>query len=338
MTAHTPARVATSMRQERIPILDGWRAVSILAVLGAHLLPIGPKWMRLNEEAGAFGMALFFTLSGFLIISFLDAGMPVKTFLLKRCARVVPLSWAAMLFLVLIAPYGPITILRNFLFDSNLPPVDLLHGGEHLWSLCLEMQFYLTAAMIYLVYRPLGKWLIPLLCVSVTAARIITGTPISVITWFRADEILAGGIIALAYRGRFGSSARNVLAGLQTLPLLFAYLIVAHPSAGPLQYLRPYIAALLVGSSLSNAPRWLERVLVTRAMAYIAEVSYALYIVHGVLSHTWLGSGEKLEKYLKRPLLFGATFALAHLSTRYFEQPIIRAVRPRAPRGDLVTH
>ena len=40
-----------------------------------------------EREAGAFGMALFFTLSGFLIISFLDAGMPVKTFLLKRCAQ-----------------------------------------------------------------------------------------------------------------------------------------------------------------------------------------------------------------------------------------------------------
>src|SRR5579864_2417844 len=98
MTVQSPSPGLTRIRHERIPILDGWRAVSILAVLGAHLLPIGPKWLHLNDEAGAFGMALFFTLSGFLIVSFLDAGMPVKTFLLKRCARVVPLSWAAMIF------------------------------------------------------------------------------------------------------------------------------------------------------------------------------------------------------------------------------------------------
>ena len=338
MTAQTPSPGLTRIRHERIPILDGWRAVSILAVLGAHLLPIGPKWLHLNDEAGAFGMALFFTLSGFLIISFLDAGMPVKTFLLKRCARVVPLSWAAMIFLILMEKYGPVTIGRNFLFNANLPPVDLLHGGEHLWSLCLEMQFYLTAASIFLISKSLGKWLIPLLCVSVTIARIVTSTPISIITWFRADEILAGGIIALTYRGRFGLTLKTALAKLPTWPMLIIYLVVSHPDAGPLQYLRPYAASLLVGSSLTNAPRWLERILVRPMMTYIAEISYALYIIHGVLSHTWLGSGDKLEKYLKRPLLFGATFALAHFSTRYFEQPITRSVRLRAPGSAMITH
>ena len=79
--------------------------------------------------------------------------------------------------------------------------------------------------------------------------------------------------------------------------------------------------------SLSNCPATLQRVLVSRPMAYVAEVSYALYVIHGVLSETWLGSGDKAIKYLKRPLLFGATFLLAHISTRYYEQPITRGVR-----------
>jgi len=82
-----------------------------------------------------------------------------------------------------------------------------------------------------------------------------------------------------------------------------------------------------VGASLTGAPAFLNRILVSKPMAYVAEVSYALYVIHGVLSATWLGSGERLEKYLKRPLLFGATFALAHLSTFYFEQPITRRDR-----------
>jgi peptidoglycan/LPS O-acetylase OafA/YrhL len=338
MTAHRPSPGLARIRHERIPILDGWRAVSILAVLGAHLLPIGPKWLQLNEEAGAFGMALFFTLSGFLIVGFLDAGMPVKTFLLKRCARVVPLSWLAMIFLISIERYDFATIGRNLLFTSNLPPVVLLHGGEHLWSLCLEMQFYVAVAVIFLISRQLGKWLIPLLCFSVTIARVLSETPISIITWFRADEILAGGIVALAYRGRFGLRAKTALSRLPTSPMLIAYLVISHPEAGLLQYLRPYAASFLVGSTLAGAPRWLERVLVNRVMTYIAEISYALYIIHGVLSHTWLGGGDKLEKYLKRPLLFGATFVLAHISTRYFEQPITRSVRQRSPGSAMVTH
>lgn len=42
---------------------------------------------------------------------------------------------------------------------------------------------------------------------------------------------------------------------------------------------------------------------------------------------TWPGSGGTLEKYLKRPLLFLATFALAHLSMRYFERPFVQLAR-----------
>ena len=34
---------------------------------------------------------------------------------------------------------------------------------------------------------------------------------------------------------------------------------------------------------------------------------------------TWLGSGDRLVKYAKRPLLFALTFALAHVSTFHYE-------------------
>jgi peptidoglycan/LPS O-acetylase OafA/YrhL len=62
-------------------------------------------------------------------------------------------------------------------------------------------------------------------------------------------------------------------------------------------------------------------------MAYIADISYALYVIHGVLIETWLGAGSLVVKYMKRPLLIAATVVLAHFSTRYFERPINRAVR-----------
>lgn len=311
----------------RIPILDGWRATSILLVLGAHLLPLGPKVLALNELSGAMGMALFFTLSGFLIVQFLAAGAPLGIFVMKRLARIVPLSWAAMLFLILWHHYDPVTIGRNLLFIANLPPASLLVGGEHLWSLCVEMQFYLTVATICLIFGRRGLYLVPVLAVAVTAARVVAGEHISIVTWHRVDEILAGGTIALIYAGWFGEAASGLLRRLPVWPFAIALVACSHPDAGSLQYFRPYAAATLVGASLTGAPAFLERLLVSRPMAYVAEVSYALYVIHGVLSHTWLGSGERLEKYLKRPLLFGLTFALAHVSTRYFEQPITRKVR-----------
>ena len=311
----------------RIPILDGWRATSILLVLGAHLVPLGPHWLALNDTAGAMGMALFFTLSGFLITQFLAGGMPVGDFLARRLARIIPLCWAAVTALVLWHRYDMTTVLRNYLFVANLPPVALLEGGEHLWSLGVEMQFYVTIALICLILGRRGLYLVPVLALGVTAARIVAGERISIVTYHRIDEILAGGIIALIYAGWFGARAAEAMKKLPVWLLAVLLVACSHPRLGPMMYFRPYAAAFLVGATLTHAPVHLKRLLVSRPMAYVAEVSYALYVIHGVLSATWLGTGEKTVKYLKRPLLFGATFLLAHISTRYYEQPITRAVR-----------
>ncbi len=69
---------------DRLYVLDGWRGVSILLVLAAHLLPLGPKSLHLNEVAGAMGMSLFFTLSGFLIARLLLKDEGIVGFLIKR--------------------------------------------------------------------------------------------------------------------------------------------------------------------------------------------------------------------------------------------------------------
>src|SRR3954451_4257199 len=114
-----PAVSAAGRAAARIPVLDGWRATSILLVLGAHLMPLGPHWMLLNDTAGAMGMALFFTLSGFLITQFLAGGMPVGDFLARRLARIIPLCWAAVTALVLWHSYDLTTIVRNYLFVAN---------------------------------------------------------------------------------------------------------------------------------------------------------------------------------------------------------------------------
>ena len=57
-----------------------------------------------------------------------------------------------------------------------------------------------------------------------------------------------------------------------------------------------------------------------RLPAYLAAISYSLYVIHPVLAASWLGSGDVIEKYAKRPLLFAALVVLAHLSTRYYER------------------
>lgn len=320
----TAAHPVPSAGADRFAMLDGWRAASILLVMAGHLLPLGPGRFQLNAAAAATGMALFFTLSGFLIVRFLSERADLRVFLIRRFFRIVPLAWVAMLLLLLWNRAPAEAWVANLLFYANLPPQHLVEGGGHLWSLCVEMQFYVAAGVFAALAggRALA-WAVPLAALAVTANRVWAGAGTNIVTWYRVDEILAGGTLALAYAGRYGEAPQRLVARAHPyllLPLLF---LSAHPAAGPLAYARPYLAALGVGATLYAAPEALRRLFENRVAAYIATVSYALYVIHGALGDTWLGSGATVEKYLKRPLLLAATFGLAHLSTFRFEQPMI---------------
>ena len=311
------------MPHDRIQILDGWRALSILLVLAGHLLPVGPSAWALNGAVASTGMAIFFTLSGFLITSFLLRKPEAGPFLSRRLFRIVPLAWAAIAVLAIATRADATTIAANLFFVANLPPQALLVGGDHLWSLCLEAQFYVAVAALVAVAGRRALYALPILCVAVTGWRIFVGEPLSIVTWERVDEILAGATLALIYVEPRFKPVLDRIPRLATLLFLGLLVASAHGASGPLNYLRPYIAAAAVGTSLYAAPALMRALFTSRPAAYVAEVSYALYVVHGMLMATWLGSGETLEKYLKRPLFLLATFLIAHLSTFHFERPMI---------------
>lgn len=317
---------------QRISILDGWRALSILLVLAGHLLPLGPGSWRLNGASAAAGMAIFFTLSGFLITQFLLERPDVRSFLLRRLFRILPLAWSAMIVLALVDRAGAWEIAANLLFFANLPPTQLMPGGEHLWSLCVEVQFYAGVALLVAVGGRRALWLLPLLCLAVTAIRIGQGATLSIYTWQRVDEILAGATLALIHERH--SAAPRGLPAIMPLLLLPLLLASAHEDVGALAYLRPYIAAATVGTSLYAAPAWFRALMGSSPARYVADISYALYVFHAMFAATWLGSGETIVKYAKRPLLFAATFAAAHASTRWFERPMIRLGKRIEKRGD----
>ena len=308
-----------SEAKHRLAVLDGWRGISILLVLGAHLLPLSPKSWRFNEMAGPMGMALFFTLSGFLITRFLLSHDSILDFLIRRFFRIVPLAWLTLLVALPLAGAPGSTYLPNFLFYANLPPYHLAEVADHFWSLCVEVQFYATVALIVALLGRRGLYLLIALCIGVTLHRAASGAEIAIVTWQRVDEILAGAILALVYMARLGAASQTVVARGNVWVLAVLFAVSCHPASGFANYLRPYLAALLVGTTLYRPPERVGAVLRSRSLRYIAEISFALYVFHGLLVHTWLGEGDKVAKYLKRPLLIAATFALAHVSTFQFE-------------------
>jgi peptidoglycan/LPS O-acetylase OafA/YrhL len=308
-----------SESRDRLGVLDGWRGISILLVLGAHLLPLSPKSWRFNDMAGPMGMALFFTLSGFLITRFLLQHDSIVDFLIRRFFRIVPLAWLSLIVALPLWGAPASAYLPNFLFFANLPPYHLVDVADHFWSLCVEAQFYVTVALLVALLGKRGLYLLVALCLAVTAHRISTGAEIAIVTWSRVDEILAGAILALVYAGRLGRWMPAFVARGNVYLLLVLFAVSSHPGTGFANYLRPYLAALLVGTTLYRAPERVAAILTSRPLRYIAEISFALYVIHGLLVHTWLGDGDKLAKYMKRPLLFAVTFALAHVSTYQYE-------------------
>jgi peptidoglycan/LPS O-acetylase OafA/YrhL len=316
-----------SMAGPQMPVLNGWRGLSILLVLAAHLLPLGPKAWQLNYSAGILGMAVFFTLSGFLITSALLREPRVRPFLIRRFARVVPLAWLYFVVALAASNASVQEWLAHFLFYGNLPPRQLVPLTLHVWSLCLEVQFYVAAALIVAVLRQRGLWLLPVLCLLFTGLRVWAGIYASDISYYRVDEILAGCTLALVVQTSSGATLRAWLARVPQWPLLVLLVLSCMPLGAWLNFARPYLAAMLVGATLMAPNTGLVRSLDQRFLLYLAVISYALYVIHPLLAATWLGDGDVIEKYAKRPLLFAAVFALAHLSTHYFERWFIERGR-----------
>ncbi len=317
---------------QHIGILDGWRALSILCVLAGHLLPLGPSRWGLNGAVAATGMVVFFNLSGFLIARMLLRDPYVPSFVIRRLFRIVPLAWVSMAVLAVWSGASTMTVLANFGFVANLPPTWLIHGGEHLWSLCIEVQFYAGVALLVAVAGRRGLYLLPVFGLAITVLRVMQDAPISIFTWQRLDEILAGSTVAILHqRGLLHRWIPRRLA-LWAVPLLPLIVLSAHPAGGALNFLRPWLSASVIAMSLVAVPELVDRLFRARAVAYIANISYALYVVHGMLMATWLFTGDTVVRYLKRPVLIALAFAVAHVSTFMFEARMITVGRRLADR------
>ncbi|MGB1428024.1 MAG: acyltransferase family protein [Cycloclasticus sp.] len=234
--------------------------------------------------------------------------------------RIVPLAW---LYLAIAPPILNVNIddyFSHFAFYVNSPPMSFVAGTSHFWSLCVEMQFYVGVTLLFFMLKERSFYVLIALCVLVALYRIDSGVHIAINTYYRIDEILVGVIVAMAYNNKLGKWLPGLFKWVNPYYVMALLLVSCHPDSGFVNYFRPYFAAILIASTLYSPPVKLANFLNMKILVYLAGISYALYVIHPLLAHTWLGSGELLEKYSKRPLLFATLFALAHFSTFYDEK------------------
>lgn len=306
--------------------LDGIRGLSIAAVLLCHLVPLGPKnWIDLNIAAGHFGMSLFFSLSGFLIAHKLHTETHIQQFAINRFLRIFPLLW-----LVLLVDFAwrwpditATAAAAHALVWVNNARMHYFPETRHLWSVCVEVHFYLLVGLLYYLLRRKGIALAIAIGVLLCAHRYMQSAIFNTTTLLRLDELLIPMFAGLVWHSqtrhaeRFKAICRKMNPAF---PLAILAVCCIAPPIPFLSMLRPFVATWLLLSLLYNPTNFTGHVFASAKWEWLSRHAYALYLIHPFLLITWLGSGDKLEEYAKRPLLFAVLAILAYLSTRYYER------------------
>ena len=164
------------------PVIDGVRAIAVLWVVALHvfffhlwIFPMQAGFMFVNPVTGwlvngAFGVDLFFVISGFLIGSILfgelkqSGGIVFSRFYVRRFLRLIPVYTVVMvlgLYFLHELPGFPRwanaeNAWANILYVNNFLSIAKQYLGW-CWSLAIEEQFYLLLPAFILLFMGLGK-------------------------------------------------------------------------------------------------------------------------------------------------------------------------------------
>ena len=252
--------------------LQQLRAVAALGVVLFHASELG----GMPFLPGAFGVDLFFVLSGFLMVAITGDAVRPGAFLIARVRRIVPLYWLATLVVAagLFVAGRPLDLQRlasalAFLPQGNAGPtamgLPLLAPG---WSLNYEMGFYaLFAAALWLPVR----WRTPLLSALLLALAAWGAVLRGAWTDPILCEFAAGLWLGEVWRGR--ASPRTVALGgaAALLGMLLLY-------PGLLDRIRLFAGVLAVGTLAWTLSR--EPVRSRPRLESLGDASYAIYLAH----------------------------------------------------------
>lgn len=363
--ATTPPATVTRPARSRFVFLDVLRAVAVCLVVYSHVVGI---WLHqhpvhsvvgsalegflahplnLTLNVGNFGVVLFFLVSGFVVTHTGFTERP-RQYTVKRLLRIYPMlvvtvALAAVLLTVGLRPLAtggaaatvtPFTLLTNATLANYLltPAVVLLDVG---WTLVIEVLFYsmllvalpllrravwpvvvgelgLVAAVLATAH--LGGTSYFLLAVSVAYLPALLLGQICWAVWSRRLPLWAGALLGVV------AGAEFVWAGLPGMGRQTTVYLYNINLAGGLVV---FVACLLA------EPR-LRRVGV---IGYLADRSYSLYLLHGLLAFV-------VMNLLYRPIGYPAALVAGLVATllgveagyRWVERPGMRLARRLAQR------
>jgi peptidoglycan/LPS O-acetylase OafA/YrhL len=329
-----------------IPTLDGWRALSIAAVLGCHdrLHDFGWFSTRLIYEHGHLGVDVFFAISGLLICSRLldeEAGgsISIKNFYIRRAFRILPPAISYLLVLAALAlliglPVGWPEILssaffvRNYSFTyQHFQSIYPAYTG-HFWSLAVEEHFYLLLPAL-LVFAP-RKWRLPALfglAMAVGIHRYLLGPHASIMhTDTRLDALLVPAAFAILIRKeRFRERLIPWLRWWPLLAVTLLYIVIKNriPLMQPL--LLAWGMPLIVLGTMLRPGDIFSRFLELPPMRYFGRLSYSIYLWHVLFFVGHFNVPYPPIRLLQQwPLCMVLTIVVSMLSYYLLERPTVR--------------
>lgn len=330
------------------PNIQALRGLSILFVLISHFFG-GPA------QIGAFGVGIFFCISGYLITGILiteyrdTKRISISNFYKRRARRLLPLAFlviALTLVVVGLASLFPSELsqiarangfgdlrhyslsalfcffyLGNFLGFAHLGYTDLAPALAHFWTLAVEEQFYFVWPVLLWVILNKYYRLLSVICIAG-----ILATPVIHLIFSMSHKIswtLPTSYLDLFFFGALFTIHKNLIRqfGYSKLLILTGFLVASlivlagihledFSSQG---YLVFTLAEILLFLGFLNWKPFGE----IRMLRKLGDLSYSLYCIHWPI--IILFNNIDINSILKKFITILLSFALAALSTKYFE-------------------
>ncbi len=379
---------SSSLPATRIEGVDGLRAFAVVLVVIYHLAIPGVF------EAGFLGVDIFFVISGFVITKGLlesihrHGAIDLFGFYHRRIQRLLPATLALIVVAVRVtwaidpeagwrtladapAAFAYVSnwwqiLSKQSYFDTfGMPPV-----LRHLWTLAVEMQFYLLWPLLVVLALKLGRMgsgAIAILAMVIALGSSLWMTQFAdqgIAAMNRAylgtDTHAAGLLVGCALAAlldRWGrdpmpSASRGIRVSVQLVGIGSAVglgLLAWHwNEASPTLYLGGFILVALLSAALIAASldekSWLARSLRLAPLQWLGLRSYSIYLWHWpILMWVRLAPGDHYEGMPLTLIKLVATGVVAEVSWRLFEpgpqgrrSRVATALGPAAASGFLV--
>lgn len=315
-------------------------------------------------DVGYFGVDVFFVLSGFVVTRVLlldrDRGVPLRSFYLRRALRILPIYYLVLAVVALVDPFAELWWCALHVANYRQIAGGNLQYLGHLWSLSVEEHFYLVWPFALLLA---GRGRAPLAALAMFAVcaasvwyyfahgheRLVIGMTEATTTRLRAMLLGAlfafweGGIRTRPWRSTAIAGGMVVASVACTEWCLIGSGIAQRivdsgmPEPGrlrPVFQLAGY--ALSSGAVVLLAIAWSGRraphaaLLRLSPLRWVGTISYGLYLYHLPVLFAFGRpelDADTTSARMRALLAIAATFAVAALSFRFVERPLIRLGR-----------